>query len=61
MNETVREYGADEYYVRFNSDSCPRCKSRRVKLFTREKNSCSLKYKVYICADCKMVVGRKVC
>lgn len=61
MKEKAREMGADEYFLRFQVESCPRCKSRRVKTFTREKGNESLRYRVYICGDCKMVVGREVC
>lgn len=61
MSETVREYGADEYFLRFQAECCPRCKSRKVKLFTREKGGCSLRYRVYICAKCKIVLRREAC
>lgn len=56
--EEIKELSPEEYFVKFQVDSCPRCGNREVKLFTREKGNCSLKYKVYTCTKCKLVVGR---
>lgn len=60
MSELVREYGADEYFLKFQVDRCPGCKGRKVKVMEREKAG-SLRYRVYVCSKCKIVLGREVC
>jgi predicted RNA-binding Zn-ribbon protein involved in translation (DUF1610 family) len=45
-----------EYYTKFISDGCPKCGSYEVKMHERTKGQ--EKYTVYVCAGCKVVVGR---
>lgn len=56
MNE-VRIYSVDHYKLRFRSEGCPVCGSRKVRTYKREKSS--QEYTVYVCGECKRVIKRR--
>lgn len=54
-----REYKQEEYMAKFGYPHCPACGNRAVKTNNRTKGS--IEYIVYICDNCKRVIGRKIC
>lgn len=54
----MREYSTEEYFIKFQVDKCPKCGSREIR--ENERTHQDIKYIVYICNKCKLVVGREI-
>lgn len=53
----MRTLSRIEYKCKLGYDSCPKCGSHRINYSERTKGS--QVYKIYSCADCKIVIKRE--
>ena len=57
-DKLIREYSPEVYLAKFGMNNCSRCNSLRVKCYERTKGK--NEYTVYVCDNCKIVLGREM-